>query len=166
MRPACLTSVAFYRLRPELARLAGCDRRSIHPDTPLSTLFPSWRSRRAQWSGLDAATRLRLPHLVPPDGSGKATATCALLVAWAAGSALFVPVLALGMFLAALTIGWLSRGIPGRLVTVGDLARSAAGLNHGKLFHEAGGTTQKQMWRAFQEAAGEAEGVDPLLIER
>lgn len=92
LRPACLTSVAFFRLRPELARLTGCGRSSIRPDTALSTLFASWRRRPSQWSDLAIATRLDLPPLVSPDGSGKVALATGLLLSCAAGSALFIPV--------------------------------------------------------------------------
>lgn len=61
--PACLTSIAFYRLRGELARASGQDNKQIRPDTLMADLF-SWRKRRAAWRQLEVATGLRLPRLV------------------------------------------------------------------------------------------------------
>lgn len=164
--PACLTSIAFYRLRAELARMTGRDKKQIRPDTLLAELFP-WKGRRARWRQLGVATGLTMPKLASVD--------------WVLNTQFWVPVwLSLGMFAARQTVvleccvlGWivlavlgrpLHRDLPRRLLNVGDLARSVAGRNHAKLSRDAGGTTEKQLRRAFQEVAAEVAGVDPSLI--
>lgn len=163
--PACLTSVAFYRLRGELARMSGRDKKQIRPGTLMADLFP-WRTRRAVWHQLDMATRLRLPELVPGPWVNAvhffAPILLSLLVATPLGSTLLCMAgwIAFGLFGRPL-----HRTVPGRLWTVGDFTRSVAGLNHAKLYREAGGTTEKQLRRAFQEVVAEIEGADPNTVE-
>lgn len=162
--PACLTSIAFYRLRAELARMTGRDKKQIRADTLLADLLP-WRQRRAVWRELEMSTGLTMPKLVPGPWVNALHFLAPILFGF-----LVMPVLATVLCVA----GWIAfsyfgsplhRTVPGRLWSVGDFTRAVAGLNHAKLFREAGGTTEKQFQRAFAEVVAEIEDIDPNDIE-
>lgn len=161
---ACLSSVAFYRLRTCLAAVSGIDRRSIARGSSLSVLLP-WNTRRARLAELRTRSGLRLPRLQP---SGR-LAVVLMLIALA-GSAFFqytvfrpgfmnwigailhgtmwALLLWIGLLIATIP---LHREFPRNTRTFEDLVRRAVGANYRKLTEEAGGSTPAQAWLAFRE---------------
>jgi hypothetical protein len=172
---ACLSQAAFYRLRRALIAMGAAP--EISPRTPLSVigcLEP--RSIVKKWRRLGKAAELDLPRLETPFGSwlpepGSRVRRWLDSIAWVAMAALFVCWLALlrrltgfsqnmNLLLAIAAfpttiIGaaalWyaLFRTIPCRLVTVGDLAREAAGYSFAGLVAEKSGSARLDRWFAL-----------------
>jgi hypothetical protein len=63
---ACLSSVAFYKLRRAFEGLSLTPRNSMRPTTPVASLLP-WSTRRIQWASLqEKLGSLTLPNLHAP----------------------------------------------------------------------------------------------------
>lgn len=62
----CLTRVAFHKIRKEILELTGLPKLSVHPSTPLKTIFQK-EQRRTLWPELQKKVNLkRWPRLVRP----------------------------------------------------------------------------------------------------
>lgn len=166
---ACLSQVAFYRLRQGLAHMEIED--EITPQTPISVLEGiepqsislKWR-RLAQSSGLDLPPLETPFHSWVPErwrySSWPSGIVIGMLGCVGAAAAIFFDspvVVLLSGFVAipALGIGidyvwWLVfRTVPRRLVTIGDLAREAAGCSFAKLATEKKGCGPSDRWFAL-----------------
>jgi hypothetical protein len=166
--PACLSQIAFYRLRRALKAMGATGK--ITPQTPVSVLDglepPSisqkWR-RLAQTSGLDLPpleTRFRmfqtylaifplLPHflwgvLVFALGA----VACFLRIRQVV---LLSGLVGISVLCPAIDYVWwlVFRTVPRRLRTVGDLAREAAGCSFTKLTAEKSGCGPSDRWFAL-----------------
>src|SRR5262249_10894109 len=166
--PACLSQIAFYRVCQALSAMGALGK--ITPQTPISVLEglepPSipqkWR-RLAQSSGLD------LPSL---EGHSRMLEVWPQIFrstsGWWLWGVLACAWAALGIFLVNLTVlasglvvvpalyavihyvWWLVfRTVPQRLLTIGDLAREAAGCSFVKLSAEKNGCSPSDRWVAL-----------------
>lgn len=164
---ACLSQIAFYQLRRALKGMGIED--EIMPQTPISVLerigprsiCPKWR-RLAQSSGLDLP-RLETPFRMLEErprifGWLTSFVLATLACIWAAlGTVLDNPlVLPLGVVaIPALCIGlhcvwWLIfRTVPRRILTIGELAREAAGCSFAKLTAENKECASSDRWFAL-----------------
>ncbi|PZR32996.1 acyl carrier protein [Caulobacter segnis] len=149
---ACMTSMAFYRLRRSLRAVRpGTDGR---PDTALAPAA-GWNVR-AFFVALRRASGLQMPQ---PRGSwlggvGGVLALLALVgAAIAAIKGAFIvglasaAMLAVGVLLIRLDPG----GLPEGCVTLGDLALKVGALNYGALAGEGGAVRSKDLWDAMAE---------------
>jgi hypothetical protein len=144
---ACLSQIAFYRLRRALREMGVADR--IKPSTPISVIAPIGRgSVRRGWKLLARQSGLALPGLetsfvwrLPkwaerPLGIAIGVAAfCVLIVThnkWPTGWTLAALLLGGPVVAIALHFIWLRLfgTIPRRIVTVGDLAREAGGHSY------------------------------------
>ncbi len=174
---ACLTQVAFYRLRRALREL-GADVQ-IEPDSPLSSVLEAATRRssvRAAWRDLSRRSRLKLPnrelnwgwlHLllgpsaplwwirlrVPLIVVIFVAAVFALerLTAISGQAAFWSALLGIIFMGVALSVilPLVFGTIPIRLQTVGDLAREAAGCSFVKLRTEKNGSSAQDQWLAL-----------------
>lgn len=180
---ACLSQAAFYRLRRALKSL-GVDT-DLTPQTPISILEEiKPRSIRRKWWLLARSAGLDLPGLETPFRSWFDPGTRAdfWLGVVCFGLLCTMPV---GVFavlnatvgfsghlsfliaaIAALVAGAVVYGlwhllfatVPRRLVTVGDLAREAAGASFAKLFAEKQGSSRSDRWFALQAILRDLSG--------
>jgi len=160
----CATSVAFYRTRCALAAIAGVERRSIRPATPLAPLLSG--GVRERWGALSRSTGLNLPGLRRPAWTPWACLSAGAAVMAAAGQSFGSGIAALA---AASGVALLAPQIGGRLPrdvrTVGDLARELAIRNRGQLA-AATPPDEREVWGALvqvfvEETRIEAEAVRP-----
>jgi hypothetical protein len=156
---ACLSQMAFYRLRRAL-RTMGIEG-EITPQTPVSVLAqieprsmaPKWR-RLAQGSGLDLP-RLETPFRISEEPillrwrgllmSAAFGGLCAAFgISWA------VVILAGTLLLGFEYACWLLwRSVPRRILTIGELAREAAGFSFAKLTAEDAACAPSDRWFAL-----------------
>ncbi|MBH5367540.1 acyl carrier protein [Bradyrhizobium glycinis] len=161
---ACLSQAAFYRLRQTL-KLMGIEG-EITPQTSISILerieprsmAPKWR-RLAQTSGLDLPsleTSFRVSERWPGPFRWLVSFALGLLgCLWHAGGISLDNRLAL-LLAAALCFGcfgykkWLTfRTVPRRILTIGELAREAAGCSFAKLTTENKECAPADRWFAL-----------------
>lgn len=174
-KPACLSSVAFYRLRGCIAELSGTDRKSILPGTSLSALVP-WAVRRARWEQVEIRLRLSLPRLCPSPTlfaiifalavSGAAYIEHAGFSSWWKAVVTGIPLTGFMWLFLLLLCGPLYRSFPRGIQSVGDLARVVVRRNYQKLATEAGGSTKAQAWLTFRELISEATGIPAASVVR
>ena len=171
---ACLTSVAFYRLRASLTELSGLDRRSIRRSAPLNSIVRP-NLRRKWWHSIETTLRFRLPELQP--GPAAIAANCmilslgafayaALLGHWYSWESTIVLT-----YVIPLLMWWLFRAVnqlPRRfpMETFEDLVRTVVRLNQGKLEFECGGSTEKQRWAAFSALLSDSLQIPIALVSR
>ena len=154
---ACLTSMAFYRLRTAI--------RASFPDFPISpdsALAALPISRPASFlTSLSRASGLSLPD-AQPRWLGKIGSIAiasglflcpAVAVFW---HSWWVALGAAGAISIGVGLSWLDPGaFPTSCVTVGDLARRAASRNLSHLAREGGGVREADLWPALLEAAND-----------
>jgi hypothetical protein len=170
---ACLSQAAFYRLRRALNAMGAA---AISPQTPLlviDNLEP--RSIAKKWRRLGRMAELDLPSLETPFGRwlpeyGTTAWRWLAMSGWAAGMTMFVCSSTLSREHVELARGWslslavvavaaivfgaalwrlFFQTIPRRLITVGDLAREAAGYSFAKLVAEKKGSARSDRWSAL-----------------
>jgi hypothetical protein len=171
---ACLTSVAFFRLRTSLTDLSGLDRRSIRPSTLLNSIVRP-NIRRIWWQSIETTLRFRLPELRPGPASIAANCMILSLGAWAYAALLghwysWESTIVLA-FVSPLLMWWLFRAanqLPRRfpVETFEDLVRAVVRLNQGKLEFECGGSTEKQRWEAFRALLSDSWQIPIALVSR
>jgi hypothetical protein len=159
---ACLSQIAFYRLRRALKTM-GIEG-EITPQTPISVLEQiEPGSMAAKWQRLTQSSGLDLPRLetpfrtserisrwLPPFASG------ALVCLWEAfrlplhSRLALILVGALCIWLGAACVWWLVfRTVPRRIITIGELAREAAGCSFAELTTENRQSAPSDRWFAL-----------------
>jgi hypothetical protein len=146
---ACLSALAFYRLRRALAPVSGEMR--VRPRTLLSEFIRPSQSKRF-WRDITRTTGLT----IPAPSSGWAGITLFVLTLAApvvahyyaghGGIAAIVP----AAIVAKLVSDRLAR-FPSRIRTVGDLANAVAGLNASQLLPEGAPMRAKETWLVLEE---------------
>lgn len=178
----CATAHAFYRIRRALP-LAGRDRRSIKPDTPLSDLFAKNAAERVRaWTVLSLDLCLKLPALVKSRRLtrfmvfvsitfGVAAAVTALVISarhfgvesLAPLAVVSAGTLAITFVLVFLVMELLTEPYRTSLpaATVGDLSRIAVALNMTQFQHEMGDSIRdvEEIWLKLQEIVVQQLGV-------
>ena len=142
---ACLSALAFYRLRPALA--AHCPGAIVRPDTPIAALMQGETAGRFR-ARLQRKTKLSLPVPI----TSLATACLFLLTAatpfvgyhwWGGLCTLAVLPLALLTFL----VGRFTARFPA--ATVGDLARQVGASNARRLLPEGAVMRDSEIWSSL-----------------
>jgi hypothetical protein len=172
---ACLSQVAFYRLRRALMAMGAAT--EISPQTPISVIADMEPQPVAKkWRRLAETAALDLPPLetpfglwLPEPGTGTRRwldaltciamaamfVCCLVVIRWitefseALNLVLAVVVFLTVMFGVAAVWHALFQTIPRRLVTVGDLAREAAGHSFARLAAEKKGSARSDRWFAL-----------------
>jgi hypothetical protein len=167
---ACPTAMAFYRLKRTIA--SGWPTIELHPRAALGTLG------RGAPKALQVAlsdSDLRVPYF-PLTGRGPALVSCAAVLL-AISAICHLPLLSAAAALVSvagvLLIQRDPRGWPQGCETVGDLARTLAAMNFGRLRAEGAGCRERDLWAAMIEVigghavlpAGEIR-LDTVLIDR
>jgi hypothetical protein len=165
---ACLSQIAFYRLRRALASL---DNTAIKPDTPISIVYRLQKSSIGRkWKELGRRSGLSLPSLETPFRVQSLSAfsvgllwTLALvgfvlgMYAWdrllGLPKSAFVWTVAVGVpslgIATNLGLYLAFRNIPRRLTAVGDLAREAAGCSFAELGQSRPAPSAADRWYAL-----------------
>jgi len=168
---ACLTQKAFYRLRRTFAEMGFAG--PITPKTPLDALVPKGRAIAKNWLEISQRSGLALPHLETRWPApllrwrerfrsnwidrllfGATAAAVAPLAIWAHSAFnwsfgwTFLGLTSLALGLSAV-FGILLRGIPRRIVTVGDLAKEAAGQSFTALRTGPNHHSSHDVWQAI-----------------
>lgn len=145
---ACLTGIAFRRLRRALIDVCGAQRAQIRPSASLASWMP-WYQRRRLWRQLQAAMDLQLPKLEYSAWAMLLMLALAFCVALAPFSLGLIPVSTLPIFLSLLLLAPLVFAIlmkaclalaiafPDRHQTAGELARDLLVENYSTLAREA-----------------------------
>lgn len=163
----CPTMMAFHKLRAALAE-GGEDRGRLVPSTDLEALADG-RSRLLL-AKLRLATKLRLPsaRLRAVGSIGAALISIAIVVGLAfllkgnlLVAALSMVVLLIGCLLAYADPGALPEGVR----TLGDLARSAAGLSRAELRASGARRMPGEEWSVLAAIAAEESGLEARSLE-
>ncbi len=176
---ACMSTVAFNRIRRSLVALTGADRKAIRPDGQLAKLV-HWRDRRACWESLRTEMRFDLPDLQPHWGLWTALFFLAMGLVFAASQSFVQPtvmgwLLAIVWGIVSIVFTWaiLLRlterfhcNFPKNGQTLSDLVRVVVSRNHQKLASEVGGSTAAQAWSAFQELLSQRCDLSAFKITR
>lgn len=164
---ACLSQMAFYRLRRAVAELGHTG--PITPATPIAEVMPALRngrSMRQSWRDLGRLSGLSLPHrelpwLLPYEGAmsfvGYLTMMTAIAVTmlalqgltgmhviWSAIAGVAAVVIAPLVLVVALNA--LFGAVPKRIVTIADLTREAAGHSFRSLHGAKPGCGPADLW--------------------
>ncbi|HXR38455.1 MAG TPA: hypothetical protein VN776_05160 [Terracidiphilus sp.] len=158
---ACLSAVAFFRLRQAITEQFGFLRAAIHPATSLRGLLP-WISRRSRWRLLEERLELKLPSLGWPG--------------WVFGLALLLPASLLiaigthfGLRMSMQNLLWgvivlfvlflltlrallpLARALPTECETVGELAKVMLAKNYAAFAMKRGSSTERGVMTALRQ---------------
>src|SRR5664280_1791729 len=163
---ACFSQIAFYQLRRALGSLDT--KTVVRPDTPVSVIRRLNRGAIARaWKQLSLQSRLGLPRLETPFLAQipvvvqfvAITCTCAGVAVFAVarhlgfrpGSSLLIGAFGgICLMVAAVNIlDLIFRDIPRRIVTIGDLAREAAGHSYAELLQPRSGSSGADRWYAL-----------------
>jgi hypothetical protein len=166
---ACLSAVAFFRLRQALTEQFDLPRSAIRPTTPLCGLLP-WASRRTRWSLLEKRLELKLPDLTWP---GWVLLLALLLPAisltaiWAhfnlstSVQSISLGVIALFVFF-TLTLRALlpfARTLASETETVGGLAKALLAKNYAEFASTRGSSTARGVMPALRQIVAFQSGL-------
>lgn len=163
---ACMTSMAFYRLRRALREFAGGQ--AIRPDMRLKDLpVTDWRALKAR---VEAQTGLSLPAVAP----GRLTLIGLVVVLASVLTTAILAVLGHGAPAAAVLVaGVVCAGLsvkadPGTglhdVSTIGDLARRTAALSFSRLAGRGAAVRTGDTWPALLEVLATMSDVPPERI--
>lgn len=177
-KQACLTSVAFYRMRRALCEVI--DRKKVKPTTILSSLFPL-KKRRANWKRLQEKTNLYVPGLdihrqtitLFTAGSYIGTSIIATSAGWIPLDGALFPQLFWAVVMIpvvwSLSFLFLNKSTPFLKLdfpddTVGGLAMLVAGANAQLLSEEVGGADRQKIWERVRYIVVSRLGVKPEQV--
>jgi hypothetical protein len=167
---ACLSSIAFYKLRRALMSVLEIPRNAVRVSADLAAIIP--RRRRRTWRAIEKTTGCRLPWLRRP----RWVVTLATLAALGLGAA--VPML-LGLkpFRGGVAVALLSAGVfglvflyrlteflayefPPDVTTVGQLATATLARNFQPIVAQSKqSATDAEVWEILRRIVGERLGV-------
>jgi hypothetical protein len=169
---ACLSSMAFYKIRRALMSVLQVPRDAVRVSTELSAIIP--RRRRRTWRAVEKATGLRLPMLRRPRwvvtlatlaAVGLGIATSVRLGLKPSRGGILAAIVSAGVFgfvfFYRLTVCFAYEFSPDAL-TVGQLAKATLARNYRPMVAEAHkSATDAEVWDALQRMVGEQLGLRP-----
>jgi acyl carrier protein len=168
---ACLSSIAFYKIRRALISVRKLPRKDVRVSTELATIIPA--RRRRIWRALEKATGFRLPRLRRPAWVTPVAALATVGLAIAVPVLLSLSMLHGAIFVAILTAGaagyafsWLTTLLafefPPDCATVGQLAKGALARNYRAIVEQSGKcASDAEVWVALRLIVAEQLGVRP-----
>ena len=161
---ACLSAVAFYRVRRALLAVTGRSRKEIRPKAPLEDLLPR-KQRHETWIQMRERLDMRCPALGLPvwgwltvlAGATAVVFLFTFVFGWSWGWALGVPALITLIMLYYFLNAAFAVELPDRIRTVGDLAKAILVRNYAKV--AAGITDADEVWESLRIIIAENLGV-------
>jgi acyl carrier protein len=172
---ACLSSVAFYKIRKGMMSTWHIPRKEIRLSSKISSLIP--KSHRSAWKDLEKTILLQLPGLTRPI-SLKILATLAII-----GISIMV------MIMLSTILNWFSLwpalfaagatgyllykitepfeiNIPSAFSTVEKLTKKVLSANYGKISDECNRSNDKEVWQSLQTIISEFLAIRVIDIKK
>jgi hypothetical protein len=173
---ACLTSMAFCKLRRALMSVLQIPRDALRASTELTTIIP--RRRRRTWRAIERTAGFRLPLLRRPQwfvrlatlaAIGLGVATPALLGLRPFGGGIIVAILSMCVF--AYVLFWLTESFaymfPPDVSTIGQLAKATLARNYQRIVAESKrSATDAEVWDILRRIVGEQLGLRPEQLTK
>ena len=170
---ACLTSVAFYKIRCAMMSVLQVARKDVLVSSELSTLIPV--RRRQAWRDLEKETTLRLPELRRPVWVTflAALATVGLTM----GAVKFFLPTPLGVALLSVILGAVAYTLfqmttplavefRPAFATVGKLTKVVLAKNYGAISDECRCSNANEVWESLRSIIVEQLGVQPNVVTK
>ncbi|MEN6459348.1 MAG: hypothetical protein ABFC63_10505 [Thermoguttaceae bacterium] len=173
---ACLTSIAFYKVRRALMSVLDLPRDAVRVSTDLAAIFP--RRRRRTWRAIERATGCRLPFLRRPPWVVRLATVAALGLGFAVPYSLGLKPLGGGVlvgllsaFASAFPLAWVTEllavRLPPDVATVGQLAKAIVARNYQPLVAESRqSANDAEVWDTLRRIVAEQFGIRPDQVTR